>query len=399
MDENEEFEFRHRREQEQAAPNPGIMGAVGSALAGRPELHPYGGITKPEGFNAGVGGALQAAGATLGAPIRAGQTLMQAPDVAGEAAADVGGELGYPKTGAAIGTGLQMLPNILAAGGAAGAAGEFAGPQLARIARNQTMKSLGGSMRQIRGLAAAGGLDEAAQYARNKGLADVFSTSLGREKLAENLGKTTGEGLGTLRQAAGPAESGILDQVAAQIGAKYNPANKDLLSKQAGQVGKSVGMIKNAAGGPEPTHAGIAKGITALNQYATGEKLRQPVGAMTDVAHAASAANDAAIAAKLGPEKAAQYEKLLDEYSHLKPIQHLQNYGELREMAPGRPGLINALKSVVPTGMGNRAVAKGAGVLVPTAQALGGAAPLAGASAAPAAQTLEEYLRRQREQP
>jgi hypothetical protein len=126
MTEEEEFEFRHRLEQEQiqaqatsqaqeSPPKQGILGAVGAALGSRPELKPYGfqpGLSSDQPATP-VQSALSAAGQTLAAPIRMGQTLSAGPQATGEAIAETGGELGYPKTGVALGAIPAMAPYVL----------------------------------------------------------------------------------------------------------------------------------------------------------------------------------------------------------------------------------------------------------------------------------------------
>jgi hypothetical protein len=92
--------------------------AVKAALASRPELQPYGTPSVPNAPSGPVSGALNAATQTLAAPIRVGNTLSQGPDVVGEGSSNLGNQVGYPNTGAAIGTAIQMAPYVAGGVGA-----------------------------------------------------------------------------------------------------------------------------------------------------------------------------------------------------------------------------------------------------------------------------------------
>jgi hypothetical protein len=123
-------------------------------------------------------------------------------------------------------------------------------PSIGRIADNQTLKSLGGTMGQIARMAQGRegrvGLDKAAKYARDKGLADVWSTGIGRDKQLESLLESTGEGIGNLRAEAGPAQSGILEKVKNYVMRKYGP--KSLRSAEAPAVEKTIEAVREATG-------------------------------------------------------------------------------------------------------------------------------------------------------
>lgn len=93
-------------------PDQSTWQAVQSALSSRPELQPFGEEQPSSQPSSVTGAALQAAEKTLAAPIRTGATLAQVPDVAGQAASDIGLATGYPKTGAAIGTAIKMAPYV-----------------------------------------------------------------------------------------------------------------------------------------------------------------------------------------------------------------------------------------------------------------------------------------------
>ncbi len=348
MTENEEFEFRHRLEQEQQQ-KPGLMDIL-------PQV-------------------MQEA-ASMGAPNLANQ-------MTGDLAASVGGldEKQAHVDPQQDTTGLQdvSIPDAMVAGGmtgsAVGAAGKFMEPQLGRIARNQTMKSFGGSMRQIRQMAKKGDLDASAQLAREQGLADVFSTSLGREKALEALEGKAGQKLGALR-----TEGGASPLSHADLEAKVNEAptiqkflGNGLEGGQKGDVSRALEDIKRVSG-ENPTFAGRANAATEINKSVVGNKEFQPTTAATEVANILSRENNAGLASALGPEKAAQEAAARKMFSDLQPLKHLQEHGELREMSGTDHGLMKTMGNLLPTGMATRATAKGAAGLSKVAGMAGKAA-------------------------
>lgn len=214
-------------------------------------------------------------------------------------------------------------------------------PTLQKIANNQTLKSMGGSIGQLKQMEEAGGrsaLDNAAQFARDKGIADVFSTGIGRDKLVEKLLKNTGQKVGQLRTEAGPASPDILNKIISNPKSNIDTyLGEGLASEELPTVDKALADIKRIAG-PNPTHADLAKAATYINEHAAGNKLYQPVTAATDVANALSDENNQGIAQTLGADKAKQYVSALEDQQKLHPIEHLQKRGELRE-AGGRGGI------------------------------------------------------------
>lgn len=238
------------------------------------------------------------------------------------------GKLGVGLAGKGIGAALDAIP-----------ATENFVPTIERVANNQTLKSLGGTMGQIRQMAEGRGgreaLDEAAQYARDKGLADVFSTSIGREKQLEALKEASGKTIGSLRNEAGPASEDVLEKVSSDPKLeKYFGTGS--ASKELGGVESAMNDIEEV-GGREPTNASLADAATYINKNAAGNKLYQPVNAETDVANVLSNANNEDIVRKLGSDKAKQYIDALGEQTKLHPLEHLQQRGELRQMG-GRGG-------------------------------------------------------------
>lgn len=236
-------------------------------------------------------------------------------------------------------------------------------PSVERIANNQTLKSMGGTMEQIRQMAEGRGgreaLDTAAKYARNNGLADVFSTQIGREKQLEALKDASGKVIGGLRDEAGPASDDIMSRVV------NNPKIDKYLgngsaSKELGGVDTALNDIQEV-GGENPTHSSLADAATYINNNAAGNKLYQPVNAETDVANILSKENNADIAHKLGSDKAKQYVDALGEQSNLHPLEHLQARGELRS-AGGRGGASRIIQSIADK-FGYRMSAKMAGAI------------------------------------
>jgi len=227
-------------------------------------------------------------------------------------------------------------------------------------ADDMLLKGIGtsaGQVKQVDGIEAA---RDAAQVGRRAGLDDIFTTDIGRKAALQNTLSTEGKQIGDLRAAAGKPSPSMLDQVGASLKAKYNPVNPDVLSSQAPQVDLSLNRIKNVAGS-DPTHASIAEGITDLNNYATGEKVRQPVNAMTDVANKASAANNAEIAQSLGSDKAASYLDALHNETgafHLKPMLERGFNREAVSRGGGKNILQSLIQKVADNG-GYRAASKG----------------------------------------
>jgi hypothetical protein len=86
-----------------------ISGALGK-ISSQPEMQPIQSIVPSIPKGNPVQQVLGSMRDIAGAPFRFGQTLMQAPDIAGEAANDFGASQGYPLTGAAVGTAIKMLP-------------------------------------------------------------------------------------------------------------------------------------------------------------------------------------------------------------------------------------------------------------------------------------------------
>lgn len=217
-------------------------------------------------------------------------------------------------------------------------------PTLERTANNQTLKGFGGTMGQLKQMAQGRdgieALDQAARYAREKGLSDVFTTEIGRKKLLDNLTSKTGQTIGSLREEAGPVTDP--KQLISQL--LDNPKSKmdeylgsGMASDQLPTAQKALNDIQRI-GGTDPTHANLAEAATYINQQAAGNKLYQPVTAATDIANALSDVNNQGIAQSLGSDKALQYVNALKEQQQLHPLEHLEQRGELR-MTGGRGGI------------------------------------------------------------
>lgn len=322
---------------------------------------------------------------------------MGAPNIAQKMAGDAfgvekikEGPIGDPKVTDRQGLEDVTISDALTAAPMVGGAGKFLEPQLGRIARNQTMKSLGGSMKQIREMAKHGGLDESAAFARDKGLTDVFSTSLGREKLVEDLTSKYGKQLGDLRTKGGmsPLSHQELESKVMTDPGMQKFLGEGLEGGQKGDISKALNDVKRISG-PYPTYSGRANAATEINQSIAGNKEYQPQNAATGVANILSRENNAGLAQALGPKDAAIEASLRKDFSSLKPIQHLQDHGELKEMR-GAGGIKNALESFLPTGVANRAAAQGAAAGQKIAGAASNAPDLATTTML---KSVEEYLR------
>ena len=268
------------------------------------------------------------------------------------------------------GLGEAVAGNALAAtGGVLDAISPNIVPAIGDTADDMLLKSMGtraGQIKQMGGLEAA---RDASQVARASGAGDVLSTERGRLANLKDFTTKQGQQIGALRNKTGEASPDILDRVEQELMSKYNPAAEDLTSNEAPQVRKTLNYVKNVAGnvpggvGPtQPlTNAGIAKGLTAANKYAAGEAMKQPVNAITDTANALSAANNAEIAAKLGPEGAAKYaEALKNEHGacHLKPVIDTGMAREAVARGGGKGILQSAVQKAADMG-GYRAASKG----------------------------------------
>ena len=279
-------------------------------------------------------------------------------------------------------------------------------PSIGDAANDALLKSIGTSAGQIKqagkALPIGEALDQARETAsvgRQAGLDNVFSTERGRTTGLQNLINQQGQKIGALRNEAGAASPSILDQVKQQLMAKYNPANADVLSGETGDIEKGINTIKNANKPPvgpqnQLSNADIAKGITKLNKYNAGAKALQPVNGLTDVANTASKLNNAEIAAKLGPEKAAQYQEALKQEAagfHLAPMIERGLNREAVARVGGKGFLQNALQKAMDAG-GYRAASKGLNavhdVMNTTPQA----------ATTPAIQNLVRYLATQKDE-
>lgn len=164
-------------------------------------------------------------------------TVSDALNVAGAAGL---GKLSVGLAGKATGSLLNAIP-----------ATENIVPTVGRIATNQTLKSLGGSMGQIKAMSEGRegqlALDKAAEYARNNGLVDVLSTNIGRENQLNSLLKSSGKKIGDLRSEAGTAQPGVLEKIEEYLlSKKYGP--KALRSKEAPAVKKTIESVREMSG-------------------------------------------------------------------------------------------------------------------------------------------------------
>lgn len=94
----------------------GALEKIGSQPEMQPIQSPIPSLPKASGHP--VQDVLGSMRAIAGAPLRFGQTLTQAPNVAGDAVNEIGARQGYPLTGAAVGTAIKMIPAAATAYGA-----------------------------------------------------------------------------------------------------------------------------------------------------------------------------------------------------------------------------------------------------------------------------------------
>lgn len=225
----------------QTHPEQGVLGAVGAAMGSRPELQPYAyqpgmdNAPAPQGYSGVVQSALGAAGQTLGAPIRMGQTLSQGPQATGEAIAETGGELGYPKLGVALGAIPAMAPYVLGAGQAIRGLSRPPLPQtgylkdLSDKARNSAssrwFQATGGTLQNAKELGPEETL-RLGRFAREGGYVTPLNSAESQARNIEKGLKESGAKIGELRSVgelygdAPPAQK-IVQIIKQDLGPKY----------------------------------------------------------------------------------------------------------------------------------------------------------------------------------
>ncbi len=290
-------------------------------------------------------------------------------------------------------------------------------PTIQRLADDELLKSTGYTSGQVRQLGAKEGPEiarKAAEYGRNSGLGDVFSSQIGREDLLKDLTDKTGQKIGQLRQAAGTAPISTEAEVNAYLKNKYGQDGimggkeggaENVMEDihRIGQKGPSAldefGNQIPAIGPREaPTLANYSNASTFLNTAATNPaSLKYPANVVTDAAKKLSNVNDANIVQSLGSNKGAEYVKALEDARNQHILGPFLVRGEAREMAKrgGVGGLLEDLAKKAMDMGGHRAASKGLDALAGGIQNASNNAAIAPnlVKASPAyAQQLNDYL-------
>lgn len=198
-------------------------------------------------------------------------------------------------------------------------------PTLKQATGNQSLRSLGASVGQVRQM----GVDEAREagkYALDNGLVDVMSTDVGRQNKLKALLEMTGKKIGDLRGQAGAAPEDMAKKISTELAPKYTAG---VYSGEKGALKKAIDEVAKTPA----THADLSKTATNLNRYASENGLVQPTNAATDVANSLSRSNNEGIVQSLGADKGKQYLGALEDMSKQKPIEQFMARGEAKEAA------------------------------------------------------------------
>lgn len=225
------------------------------------------------------------------------------------------------------------------------------GELLTRKAQGMRLKEMGISPGQARKIVEKYGenkLFELSDLARDKGITEpVLGYKVGRK--IEELKSNSGNDIGQIRKTA--ASRGAIhnpEMLVKSIQAELDPVylGKGVNSGQKGAYLKALQDIKSAASDPET----LAKKITNLNDYASKNKLTQTTGAISDVANAASRANNNLIKKVLTPAEADNYSAALKDYAASKLFKKFYGFKVGRELA-GRSGVGGMIKNMYQWGM------------------------------------------------
>lgn len=214
---------------------------------------------------------------------------------------------------------------------------------LTRNARMLRLKELGltpGQGRRLRQEFGEERLFQLADLAKEKGITDsVIGSRIGNA--ISELDKTSGQKIGAFRDIAVKRgaihdPNAIVNSIREQLDPKY--LGKGVGSSEKKSYMKALEDIR--AGATDPS--ALAKKITYLNDYSSGNKLTQATGAMSDVANAASKINNDLIRSYLNSTESKAYSESLKDFGSSKVMDKMYSYRFGRE-AGGRS---NALGDV-----------------------------------------------------
>lgn len=163
-----------------------------------------------------------------------------------------------------------------------------------------------------------------------QGDADFSLGSIGRERAIKDRIASLGSDIGGIRSEAAKAGPQMSPQdMAAEIKRKalqdFVPGGKHF--DEEGSFQKNLSNIESM---PEGGIENFAKRASDIKHNASENKLRLPVNAETRVANEMSHINDAEIAKRL-PEKQEQYEELKDQFGYAKNLEPMELRGEGKE--------------------------------------------------------------------
>ncbi len=225
------------------------------------------------------------------------------------------------------------------------------GELLDRKARTMRLKEMGMSPGQARKIIEKFGEDkllELSDVAKEKGITKpVLGYKVGEN--IEKLDKVSGEKIGSIRQLAakrGAAHNpkALVDSIRQELDPIY--LGKGVNSGQKGAYLKALEDIKASASTPDV----LAQKITDLNNFSTKNKMTQATGAITDVANAASRANNNLIKSVLNPQEAEAYSSSLKDFGSAKLFKRFYGFKAGREFA-GRSGVGSMIKNAYQWGM------------------------------------------------
>lgn len=362
MTEQDEFEFRHRLEQE-ASTQP-QQNIIGNAVQDLKDIPKSLGNTIKEGAydmpKRALETGLEMASGKSYADTPSGKQdaslVANAPQMAKDALKPITHPIDY-----AMEHPVNQALNVASLGlGGASAAEipETMAKYAGRFGENSEIKMLGGTRGQLAQL----GPDEARNIARqshNMGLDDLTLGPIGREEQIKAMLQQSGHEIGDIRDQASTSKPALSPT---DMAAKIQEALKD--KYQAGGVNASDAptlqkMLENIKQMKNPSMSDYAQRVTDINKDVAGKKLVQPTNVDTDVANSMAKINDQGITSGMSPEDAENYSNLKDTFGTLKTIDPMEQRGEIREMGSrGSNSLFGAVNKMVEASGGFKASAQ-----------------------------------------
>lgn len=216
--------------------------------------------------------------------------------------------------------------------------GDTLGDMAIRKGQSMRFQEIGFTPGQIRKLIEKKGEDwvrSLSDLAKEKGITKpIIGYEIGKniERMEQSAGKMVGgiRDIASKRGAVHDTEA-LVNQIRSQLDSKYLKGSG---SSQKGAYMKALQDIRTA----DPSAAGLAKAISAINEIKTGAKMTQPVGAMTDVANLASRYNNELINKFLAPKEMTAYKDSLRDFGAAKIFGRGYAFRASRELG-GRAGV------------------------------------------------------------